>query len=570
MGWTRQSEQLALERLVTKKLVVLVYSRQSRTDVDAQGNEIGVSLKQQKAVARSRPEFAGCPIDDQYTDRDKSGKETSKRDGYNAMMERLRSAPQGTIGAIFCYDQDRLHRNVVEFYRFMEECEEREVLVFDAGGLVRNEDELAWGIKAVVAAVERKKIARRVRDNLHQLKQGGRLLGHAPAGYQRVKCEHRLAGNRRCGCPEPSKLILDPVAAPIIQEVFRLYATGRYSFHGLARHLNETGIAVPSNTDFKKGQAVWLSAVLKGMLNNPAYLGKIPIRDKSGRVIGVQEQNGLHPPLVDEETFLRCQSVREKHVKRKTKYEHHLNIYPLGDLLVCARCGSSFHGKTSGKLKRTWYICAARRTGKGCDLPQIDAARLEGALREDLANVVAGGVDAAAKRRLELGLAKAPDPRKAFAAVDKALHARKERVLFMFERGDIDQAQYTERLAKINLERQAAAAQVQNAPKADLAWCEARLGNLVAAWDSADPLQRGQMVGEIFERLEVDRQGDMIWLVCVPRAEWMAYFRRISSDVKPGNRLATVVRAREAVGQRRSRGQLHLEGELSAQRALRG
>ena len=36
-------------------------------------------------------------------------------------MERLRTAADGTIGTVFCYDQDRLHRNVVEFYRFLEE-----------------------------------------------------------------------------------------------------------------------------------------------------------------------------------------------------------------------------------------------------------------------------------------------------------------------------------------------------------------------------------------------------------------------------------------------------------------
>src|SRR5205807_7298816 len=142
-----------------------------------------------------------------------SGRETSQRDGYRQMMERLRSAPTGTVGAIFCYDQDRLHRNVVEFYRFMEECEERGVLVFDAGGLVRNEDELAWGIKAVVAAVERKKIARRVRDNLHHLIEQGRLLGHAPVGYVRRNDGH-------------GPLEIDPETAPLVRQALELYATG--------------------------------------------------------------------------------------------------------------------------------------------------------------------------------------------------------------------------------------------------------------------------------------------------------------------------------------------------------
>jgi hypothetical protein len=101
-----------------------------------------------------------------------------------------------------------------------------------------------------VAAAERKKMARPVRDNLHQLTASGRLLGHTPVGYRRVKCKHRLAGNRRCGCPEPSKLILDPVAAAIVEEVFRLYATGQFSFQTLAAHLNKIKLPVPANTDF--------------------------------------------------------------------------------------------------------------------------------------------------------------------------------------------------------------------------------------------------------------------------------------------------------------------------------
>src|SRR5205823_5036473 len=147
------------------------------------------------------------------------------------MMDRLRTAPVSSIGAVFCYEQDRLHRNVVEFYRFMEECEARGVLVFDAGGLVRNEDELAWGIKAVVAAVERKRIARRVRDNLRHLIREGKLLGHAPVGYRR----------------ENGQLELDPDAAPLIRMVFERYASGKYSIKMLAEHLNAQGIRPPQN-----------------------------------------------------------------------------------------------------------------------------------------------------------------------------------------------------------------------------------------------------------------------------------------------------------------------------------
>jgi hypothetical protein len=37
---------------------------------------------------------------------------------------------------------------------------QRQVLVFDASGLIRNDDELSWGITAVVASAERKQTAK--------------------------------------------------------------------------------------------------------------------------------------------------------------------------------------------------------------------------------------------------------------------------------------------------------------------------------------------------------------------------------------------------------------------------
>ena len=94
-----------------------------------------------------------------------------------------------------------------------------------------------------------------------------------------------------------------------------------------------------------------------------------------------------------------------------------------------------------------------------------------------------------------------------------------------------------------------------------------RLGNLVAASDNADAAQRGQMLGEIFERLEVDPQGAMIWLVCVPKPDWMTFFRRVTSDAKPDNFRATAVTTRgESAAQGTSASQIHRKVTPVAQR----
>jgi site-specific DNA recombinase len=232
--WTRESEAEALERLRrapqggTAASVLLVYSRQSVSDFDAEGRPRGPSLDQQLDAVTRRGELQGVAYE-HFQDADRSGKETSRRPGYLALMERIRTAPARSIGAVAFYDADRLHRNDLEFFRFMAEMTERRILVFDANGLISNLDRLSWKIKAIVAQEEREKVARRVRDNLRYLRRNGHLLGTIPQGYRRLGAE----------------VVEDAEAAPVIREIFELYATGRFSFRTLAEHLNRQGVTPP-------------------------------------------------------------------------------------------------------------------------------------------------------------------------------------------------------------------------------------------------------------------------------------------------------------------------------------
>ncbi len=114
--WTRESEAEALERLRVAagagqlSPIVLIYTRQSVSDFDAEGRPRGPSLNQQLDTVTRRPELVGLTFE-HFEDADRSGKETSRRPGYLALMERVRTAPAGQIGAVAFYDADRLHRN---------------------------------------------------------------------------------------------------------------------------------------------------------------------------------------------------------------------------------------------------------------------------------------------------------------------------------------------------------------------------------------------------------------------------------------------------------------------------
>jgi len=437
-----------------------------------------------------------------FSDANLSGKGTVSRPGYNAMMSRLRTAAPGEIAGIACYDQSRLHRDTMNFLLFMAECEQRHVPVYDARGLVPQSEKLTWTIKAAVATDERERVSQKVKDNLAYLIMTGKLLGHAPAGYRRVN----------------GVLELDPENAAIVLKVFDLYASGRFSIESLALHLNEISEPLPRNHDFPKQRAKWSRNLLKGMLANPSYLGRVAING--------QLQPGTHPALVEEAVFKQCQSVRERNKRRRTSYRHHRNVYPLAPLLTCGRCGRPLHGRKRPELNnRHWYRCS-NRAGGGCDLPYIPGAVLEDAVAYDLRRYVSGeGEDARLVERLRAGLAKAPE-RDAKQTL-KALDAREGRVKFMWEQGHLDREDYMARIFRINTERQAARQQGDEQAKTDLRWATERIVGIVGLWQNASPADKGLMAAEVYESIDVDRTAFGIEVVATPNARWTPFFRRV-------------------------------------------
>src|SRR5205823_14052566 len=74
--------------------LLMVYTRQSKSDFAPNGEPIGPSLNQQLDGVILRPEPQALRFE-HFQDADRSGKEISQRPGYLAMMARLRSAMPG-------------------------------------------------------------------------------------------------------------------------------------------------------------------------------------------------------------------------------------------------------------------------------------------------------------------------------------------------------------------------------------------------------------------------------------------------------------------------------------------
>ena len=534
--WTREGEAEALARLRaggSQPQIVLVYTRQSVSDFDADGRPRGPSLNQQLDTVTRRTELQGLAFE-HFQDADRSGKETSKRRGYLALMERVRNAPPSKIGAVAFYDADRLHRNDLEFFRFMAEMTERRILVFDGNGLIGNVDRLSWKIKAIVAQEEREKVARRVRDNPRYMQRNGKLLGTIPQGYRRVD----------------GSIVEDPVAAPAIKEIFQLYATGRFSLRTLADHLNRNEIR-PARGDDKANHnrpkaIIFTGDVLKDLIGNPSYAGKVLVK---GELI-----EGLHPPLVDEETWRACQDVKRRNVRRTSKaWTKH--TYPLTPILLCARCGGPMHGAAPSERGRRlrYYGChVARRnrsavhpSGPKCNARMFRSEILEEAIHHELSRfVLTAPMHAALRNRLRGG-SRTSTPREASVTAIKRLHDQLARARRLFEYGEYDWDTFCARREEISeQERQLQRSAAEPEP-VDLAWCESQLLDLTSAWETADSGQRSRLVAGIFEHLEAEALPEgTLRVVGVPRAAWKPFFERLVLERETGFEPATSTLAR--------------------------
>ncbi len=531
--WTPEAEAAALASLraprnhAGQQRVVLIYARQSVSDFDAEGRLRGPSLQQQVDAVSQRSEFAGLCVE-VFQDADRSGKETSRRGEYLRMLERISRAAPGEVAAVASYDIDRLHRNDLEFFRFMAEMAERRILVFDSSGLVSAVDQLPWKVKAIVAQEERVKVARRVRDNLRYLKRTGHILGVIPQGYCRVD----------------GAIVEDPEVAPVIRQIFELYATGTFSFQTLADHLNSLGVRPrrgPSKAKHNRPAAVIFTGdVLKDIFDNASYIGKIRV---DGQLIEAK-----HAALIDEATWNRCWEVRRRN-RRNTSKTWTRHSYPLTPVLRCGRCGSTMHGEVASDASGTsrYYACHAARRQRAatrlplarCDARAIRSERIEEAIRQELGRCLpSDDMHAAYRAELERSIATPPRPRDVREARLRRLDEQLARVRQLYEYGEYDWDTFLAKRAEIHdaqqrLRNEASVTQQDG----DVDWCRAQILDLIAAWDAADDGQRSRLLSALFESIDAEALPQRgLRLVAAPRGAWQSLLPVVGTGAGDGAR----------------------------------
>jgi len=323
-----------------------------RVSTDKQATE-GYSLDNQKRACREYAGNKGYHPKEIFVDDGKSGR-TANRPEFQEMLSKLKDKQ---AECVVIYKIDRFARNITDFSRIRKEFVEAGIAFHSVmEGDLSNGSSLIANIFASVAEWESEVNSARTRDALEQKFRGGWQPTPPPIGYKTVGEK-----DERKTC-EP-----DGYTAPVIKELFELYATGSYSLLELQDWLSEKDI-------ISKNGTVIGHSVIDNILRNPFYYGLIRWNGKS--------KIGKHEPIIKKELFDTCQYVLAKHrsfLIRKRKHD-----FLLRGFIFCENCGQRYTAEwhyDARKLKNrggkiAYYHCQ-KRDRNGCPAPYIEVKNLE-------------------------------------------------------------------------------------------------------------------------------------------------------------------------------------------------
>lgn len=374
----------------TRRSVVGVYTRISR--VGGRRGEGFISQADQEERAEAVAAGLRLEIADYWHDPDQTGGNL-QRPAWEALMARVLD-PADPISGVIVARVDRFARTVPEgapeVRRIWDSNGGRGVFVaadlpVDTTTPFGRRTLWDW-LSSAELDLETKKAAWWVAKRRALTR--GAYNARAPFGYQKI-----LKGQPHAGVLEP-----DPVAGPIVTELFRRDATRAFGAGTHARWLDEVA---------PKPHGPWTETAVLRILANRVYLGEARYGDH------FPPNTEAHEPLTDPFTFGRCQRAPGE---RRTAERAFL----LTGKVRCANCRYAMAGWSNGGSRRDTpvYVCRAR----ACRHRSSITARLldehvEALIRPALTREIASAAETDGQlARVEAEVARLRDERMAFAS----------------------------------------------------------------------------------------------------------------------------------------------------------
>lgn len=282
-------------------------------------------------------------------------------DGYSGAsldrpgMRQLRELVQtNEVDCVVVLKIDRLSRNIVDatqlvLQEWKDKCHLR--CVRQPIDSTSETGRMFFSILATFADFERAQISERTyQGRLRRIKEG-KAAFTVPYGY--------LAGEN------PGERLLDPVAAPIVAELFRRAREESAGPGVLVTWLQGQGVTPPRG-------GVWNVVTVRRMLRNPIYAGRIvygtsatikkagnryPSRQKRAEPLVVTEASAL-PAIITPEVFEDVQAIMEQRTEFHSKHRRAgASVHLLTGIAKC-KCGASINCHWASGKRHYW--CSRR------------------------------------------------------------------------------------------------------------------------------------------------------------------------------------------------------------------
>jgi site-specific DNA recombinase len=306
--------------------------------------EKGSSLTEQRIAIEAYAKRHNLFIEEWFEER-----ETAAKRGRVLFDRMMKLLLQGRATGIVIHKIDRGARNLRDWAAIGELVDKGIEVHFahESLDMQSRGGRLAADIQAVVAADFIRNLRDEVRKGFNgRLRQGLYPLP-APIGY--------LDQGR--GLPKT----LDPVKAPLVEQAFSLYATGRYNLFTLGDELYRLGLR-------NRGGGRVTKSGLSVLLNNEFYIGVIFIRRTGERHLGI------HEPLIRKHVYDQAQEI----LRGRTKVVGLRNYFPYRKTLKCSLC--SYNLIAERQKGHVYYRCHTRDCARPCVREEVIDEHVNNAL----------------------------------------------------------------------------------------------------------------------------------------------------------------------------------------------
>ncbi|HXB65595.1 MAG TPA: recombinase family protein [Solirubrobacteraceae bacterium] len=350
------------------------------------------------------------------------------RPGLQAALDLAR---QGRIDQLLVYRIDRLSRKVRQLAQLAEEMDACGVVLrsatepFDTGSPAGR---MMLQMLGVFAEFEHATIVDRITAGIERRAKEGRWYsGRPPFGYTL----------------HDGQLTPDPITAPVVRRIYRLYDEDRLGTIAIAHQLRAEHAPAPS--------AGWGHPAVHRVLTNPTYLGRIRWRD--------QDFASEHEPLIDQDTFDRARVILAERGEDPSRRRGNRSDFLLSGVVRCGHCGRAYIGMSARGKGGTYhyYACTARQKygPKACQGERVSREKLETAVLRQLTGIYRDGplIHDALGAAQEQALRERPaldEQRRSITAEITRVERSTERYFEAFEQGRLSPERCEQRVARLN------------------------------------------------------------------------------------------------------------------------